>query len=167
VKPTWRRFTHPPRMDRKYTRARGEHEHASTLLYPPTDMPEPRAPLIIFLHGVSERGSDLTLVKRWGPPRWLDEGHTFPAYLAAPQCQADAHWEDVLEELDTLLAALLDAHPIDVDRVYLTGFSMGSFGVWQWAVSRPGHLGALLPVGGHGYRFEGSDSRATWPSSEM
>lgn len=123
------------------------------LLYPPAGIEPPPRPLIIFLHGIGERGDDLELVKKWGLPRAI-EAHTveLPAYVAVPQCPADVRWGDVLDGLDAMLDELLANHPIDPDRVLLTGFSMGSFATWLWAIKRPDRFAALMPVGGSGSR---------------
>lgn len=49
--------------------------------------PRRRWPLILFLHGAGERGGDLTLVKRTGLPRLLDERPgDFPFIVVSPQC---------------------------------------------------------------------------------
>jgi predicted peptidase len=125
------------------------------LLYPPSGTASgERAPLFIFLHGSGERGSDLALVKKWGLPKYLDQGNRLPAYVVAPQCPSEElRWNDVLDDLEQLLEELLRAHPIDEDRVLLTGFSMGGFGTWQWALRSPEHFAALMPVGGSGFKY--------------
>ena len=99
------------------------------LLYPPQgDEPAPH-PLILFLHGIGERGDNLDLVKKWGLPKYAETGEVaLPAYIAAPQCPIDQRWEDVLDPLDALLADLLHDQPIDAQRVYLTGFSLNGYG---------------------------------------
>jgi predicted peptidase len=111
------------------------------------------APLILFLHGSGERGSELERVKLWSPFLYLDEGHSLPAFLVAPQCPLDVRWGNLLEALDRLLDDLLRQYPVDADRVLLTGFSMGGFGVWQWAQRRPERFAALMPVAGNGFRL--------------
>ena len=64
------------------------------LFYPPKGETQSAYPLIIFLHGIGERGDDLELVKKWGLPRLAAAGEiTLPAYIAAPQCPADVRWE--------------------------------------------------------------------------
>lgn len=40
--------------------------------------------------------------------------------------------------------------PIDPDRVYLTGFSMGGFGTWQTACFNPSRFAAIAPLSGGG-----------------
>jgi predicted peptidase len=43
---------------------------------------------------------------------------------------------------------LLAAHPIDPDRIYLLGASMGGYGVWDWIVRDPGRFAAVIAVCG-------------------
>jgi predicted peptidase len=125
----------------------------NAIIQPPREpAPEP-APLIIFLHGSGERGTNTALLKAYGPLQALDAGLTLPAFIAAPQCPLEHFWADVPEELDAWLDAVLRQHPIDPDRVLLTGFSMGGFGAWQWALRRPGRFAALMPVAGNGFGF--------------
>jgi len=79
-------------------------------------------PLIIFLHGVGERGDDLERVKKYGLPHYLETGEVkLPAYIAVPQCPADVRWDEVLDPLDAMLDDLLAHQPLAADRVYLTG----------------------------------------------
>jgi predicted peptidase len=112
-------------------------------------------PLILFLHGSGERGTELDKVKLWSPFAHLESGHPLPAFVIAPQCPLDVHWHELLDDLDGLLDMLLNDYPIDADRVLLTGFSMGGFGAWRWAQRRPGRFAALMPVGGNGFDVRG------------
>lgn len=122
------------------------------LLYPPTKLEENTAyPLIIFLHGMGERGDDLELVKIHGITQYLEQGGELPAYVVAPQCPTDLDWRYLGDHLDALYERILREYAIDADRVYLTGFSMGSYGTWQWASEQPNRFAALMPVAGNGY----------------
>lgn len=128
----------------------------SSLIYPPgAGETAELAPLIVFLHGSGERGADPALLRAYGPLAYIDAGHTLPAWIAAPQCPLDLYWAHVLDDLDIWLDDLLRQHPIDPERLLLTGFSMGSFGAWQWALRRTERFAALLPVGGNGFEFRG------------
>jgi predicted peptidase len=122
------------------------------LLYPPAGDSQEAYPLIIFLHGIGERGDDLELLKRYGLPHFTEtEEVALPAYIAAPQCPDDVYWSEIPDRLDAMLDELLANCPVDADRVSLCGFSMGSFGTWAWALARPERFAALMPVGGSGY----------------
>lgn len=105
-------------------------------------------PVVIFLHGAGERGSDLELLKRQGLVKQIAEGQEFPFVLVAPQCPLDWTWDRSLDELDALLIELLDTLPIDRERIYLTGLSMGGFGTWHWATHQPQTFAALVPICG-------------------
>src|SRR2546426_1141421 len=56
-------------------------------------------PLLLFLHGAGERGSDVMRVKKHGPPKIVENEPDFPFLVASPQCPAGAHWSprDVAE----------------------------------------------------------------------
>lgn len=51
------------------------------LLYLPEEYESQKQwPLVLFLHGAGERGSDLEQVKRHGPPKLIEAGKSFPYY---------------------------------------------------------------------------------------
>ncbi|WP_456407685.1 carboxylesterase family protein [Caldithrix abyssi] len=124
------------------------------LLYLPQDFEKEskKWPLMIFLHGAGERGNDLELVKRHGPPKLVEQGRQFPFILVAPQCPLDRWWN--VEELDAWLDVLLNELPVDRSRIYLTGLSMGGFGTWFWAILRPDRFAAIAPICGWGNPLE-------------
>ncbi len=115
------------------------------LLYRP-DTTE-NVPLVLFLHGSGERGSDLERVATVGLPHLL-ERLPEPAFVAAPQCPEKGRWTEHLEELEALLDDLLDRFAIDPSRVYLTGLSLGGQGAWFWAARNPERFAAVGPVCG-------------------
>ena len=114
--------------------------------YQPTG--ENRWPLLLFLHGAGERGTDLDLVARHGPPKLVKDRPGFPFVVVSPQCPEGATWEP--EALDALLDHLLSRHAVDPKRVYLTGLSMGGYGTWAWAALRPQRFAAIAPICGGG-----------------
>lgn len=105
-------------------------------------------PLVIFLHGAGERGTDLELLKKQGLVKQISEGQEFPFILVAPQCPVNWTWDRSLDELDHLLRELLATLPVERERIYLTGLSMGGFGTWHWATHRPQTFAALVPICG-------------------
>lgn len=117
------------------------------LLYLPKDYSSRDSwPLLLFLHGSGERGSDLELVKVHGPPLLIAEGKQFPMIIVSPQCPKDKSWEPIV--LMALLDDLSKKYKIDADRVYLTGLSMGGFGTWHLAAYAPDRFAALAPICG-------------------
>jgi predicted peptidase len=52
-----------------------------------------RWPLVLFLHGAGERGTDVQKVAVHGPPKLVKEGRDFPFILASPQCPEGQVWD--------------------------------------------------------------------------
>ena len=120
------------------------------LLYLPkgfSQHPHVKYPLLIFLHGSGESGIDIDNVKKHGPPKFLDDRPDFPFIVASPQAPYPPRGFDP-EELTVFLNQLLQPLPIDEDRVYLTGFSMGGYGTYLWASAHPETFAAIAPVSG-------------------
>lgn len=107
-----------------------------------------RWPLVIFLHGMGERGPELEAVKRHGLPRLADEGKPFPFILVSPQCPADSWWNAAA--LDAFVEKICVQLRVDRDRVYLTGLSMGGYGTWATACLNPTRYAAIAPICGGG-----------------
>jgi predicted peptidase len=105
-------------------------------------------PLLVFLHGSGERGTDLEVVKMHGPPKLAALGAEWPLVLCSPQLEDGAAWSpDDLHALVTQLKARLR---VDPQRVLATGLSLGGMGVWNWAAAYPKDLAAIAPVCGFG-----------------
>lgn len=128
--------------------------HLDYLLYFPRDygVRDAEWPLLLFLHGAGERGSDIGAVKRHGPPKLIEQGQDLPCIVASPQCPAQHWWveEDFQRVLWELQMYLAERYAVDRDRVYLTGISMGGFGAWMLAARRPECFAALVPICGGG-----------------
>jgi predicted peptidase len=107
-----------------------------------------RWPLLMFLHGSSERGDDLEKVKTHGPPKMVEKEKDFPFILVSPQAERFSGWSPDI--LNTLLEDVCAQLPVDTDRIYLTGLSMGGFGTWDFAIRYPEHFAAIAPVCGGG-----------------
>jgi len=112
-----------------------------------------RWPLVVFLHGSGERGSNLELLKQHGPPMLVEKDPSFPFIVISPQLQAEGpaageYW--ALPPLDALLDHALKTWRIDPSRVYLTGLSLGGIATWDWGTARPERFAALAPVAAFG-----------------
>ncbi len=158
----------PDRFEAR-TSARGDRTIRYRWFAPDT---EARMPLVIVLHGSSGKGNDnLTHLITgnsvigagyWATPEWQADQ---PCFVLAPQCPGGEMWTrtaswtspvhplspepaPALSDLMHLLEELLAAHPIDPDRIYLIGASMGGYGVWDWIVRDPGRFAAAIAVCG-------------------
>ena len=108
-------------------------------------------PMILFLHGAGERGDDVQLVTKHGPPKLLAKKTDLAVknfIVASPQCPANKWWEPT--EVIALLDEVSQKYAVDPDRVYLTGLSMGGFGTWDTAVRYPQRFAAIAPICGGG-----------------
>jgi predicted peptidase len=116
------------------------------LLYvPPNATPGEKLPTVLYLHGASQRGSDLRKLDSYGLPRLLARGLDFPFFVVAPQLPEGEIWSDA-DFLVALLDELSREHPIDQDRIYVTGMSMGARGAWYLAFRHPDRIAAIAPV---------------------
>jgi len=108
---------------------------------------EKKWPLMIFLHGTGERGSDLEKIKVHGPPMLVENGKKFPFIILSPQ--AKRGWDENL--LYQMITDFIDKNKrVDVDRIYLTGLSMGGYGTWKLAQKHPEMFAAIVPICGGG-----------------
>ena len=112
-----------------------------------------RWPLVLFLHGAGESGSDLKLVKTHGPPKIVETKGPFPFILISPQCPGRGWNVDVL---NAFLDDLVRKYRVDKDRVYLTGLSMGGYGTWALAAAHPEKFAAIAPICGGGSQADAS-----------
>ena len=137
-------------------------------LLKPHNTSEPM-PLVVFLHGAGERGTDnrlqlLYLPEQLAQDRWRTR---FPCYVLAPQCRPDRKWMNVdwsapgdpqmpSDPSEQLLAVMqmlektIAEENIDRSRIYLTGLSMGGFGTWELIARKPELFAAAAPVCGGG-----------------
>ncbi len=102
-------------------------------------------PLIIYLHGSSQRGNDLNRLKSYGMPKYLENGGKLNCIVIAPQCPSGRLW-DSEDWLSATFDELKRKYRIDPDRVYLTGVSMGGGGTFELAKKHPDLFAALVPL---------------------
>lgn len=120
--------------------------------YLPKDYDENKKyPLVFFLHGAGERGDDLDLASRHGYAKHMrEEGAEYPFIYVAPQCPDGKYWGCFTESLIGFLDYICEELPVDKDRIYLTGLSMGGTGTWMLAMAAPDRFAAIAPVCGSG-----------------
>jgi predicted peptidase len=141
------------------------------LLKPEKIEPGKRYPLVLFLHGLGERGTENARQLIHGAGEFAKEANRrkHPCFVVAPQCPPDKLWVGgdlrnvrsdeyvmpekpsqpmalVLELIEKLPADL----PIDKDRLYVTGLSMGGYGTWDLVQRRPELFAAAMPICGRG-----------------
>lgn len=137
--------------------------------YLPQGYPEVNVkyPLMIFLHGSGETGpgttSSLPEVLRNGPPKLINQGIfpqsftvnnvTYKFIVISPQF---TEWPTE-NDVDNVINYLIAHYPVDINRVYLTGLSMGGGTVWNYSGQTFAHasrIAGIVPVCGAGYPYQ-------------
>src|SRR6478735_12513592 len=156
-------FGYTQQVEKGLTASNGKH--IGFLEYKPSDYatsPTAKYPLIIFFHGIGERGNgttELYKVKRAGIPKYIDKGHKMRFFwngkwetfiVLSPQLDASyANWQNYYGE--AMLAYAKKNLRIDTNRVYMAGLSLGGGGVWSYAsgsLQNAKKLAAIAPACG-------------------
>lgn len=139
-------------------------------------------PLVLFLHGAGERGTDNAAQLKWGGALLAgDVQAKEPCFVVAPQCPPNKQWVNtpwakgsydqgkvpISDELKMALAAVDQVHKefhVDPDRVYVMGLSMGGFGTWDAIMRDPKQFAAAVPIcgGGDPSKAEAVKGVAVW-----
>lgn len=113
-----------------------------------------RYPLVIWLHGAGQSGSDNEAQMGGATKSFTEEANQEerPCFVLAPQCpdRAIGFRNEVAANLMKVIRSLADALPIDESRIYLTGSSMGGSGSWYLGTENPGVFAAIIPLCGGG-----------------
>jgi predicted esterase len=122
---------------------------------------EPAPPIILFLHGRGERGSEGMWQTQIGLPQQLrDHPERWPFIVVMPQCPLRHFWTDP-DMLQMALASLdQESHEFhaDPDRTYLVGLSLGGYGAWELAKDYP-HRWAAIALASTGIFWSYSPDR--------
>jgi predicted peptidase len=152
----------------------GDYKLPYRLLKPKPFDTAQKYPLVIFLHGAGERGEDNEKQLVHGMNDFASDEimAKYPAFVMAPQCPEGQAWggisrlakaptpEDQLTPaLDATLKAvetLRKEFPIDDQRIYITGLSMGGYGTWDALAKRTELFAAAAPICGGGNKMNAS-----------
>jgi predicted peptidase len=134
------------------------------LLEPVNHQSQTLFPLVIFLHGAGERGTDNEAQLKHIDGLFLNvhNREKYPCYVVAPQCPEGQMWAvfrggeisaepaPPMKLVIGLIDKIIRDFPIDTSRVYLTGLSMGGFGTWDLLARFPHKFAAAVPICGGG-----------------
>ncbi len=113
-----------------------------------------KLPLIVFLHGAGERGTDPELVRGFfGIPKFFGENpsyHGLRVITLSPQCPVENIWHHLTLPLYELIMTIVEQCNIDRNRISITGCSMGGFGTWEMICTYPKLFAAAAPICGGG-----------------
>lgn len=127
-----------------------ENENYVYQVYVPAKIKDgEKLPLIVFLHGIRERGTGGYISGMFGQvvKQYLKQ---MPAIVLLPQCRPNVYWtnakmdEMVMRQIETVSSEF----SIDEKRKYLMGVSMGGYGVWHFASNYPKDFAALVSICG-------------------
>jgi predicted peptidase len=144
-------------VDKTISDAAGEHRYVVFL--PENYDSAQKWPVILYLHGSGERGTDNRRQIYQGiGPAIQKNPERCPAIVLFPQAESKDLipvnvWAPTAPDGARALAILdsaLKEYSIDTDRIYLTGISMGGIGTWKHAVADPNRWAAIVPICGGG-----------------
>lgn len=121
---------------------------------------EEPVPLFVHLHGAGARANSVEIgeveiaAQRLAGEEIYEE---HPCLILVPTCPPDTYWGDQAAALESLIDRICDSVPIDRNRIYLSGYSMGARGIGQLIERRPHHYAAAL--------FADGEAKMDWVDS--
>ncbi len=129
------------------------------LVIPDGPTPDDGWPMLMFLHGSGERGTDVRQLEIHGPLKLLDAiPELRECVLVVPQCPERMWWES--QWLLPLFDEIQNFARVDDARLYVTGLSMGGYATWGLLASAPDRIAAAVPICG------GGEIGRLWPERE-
>lgn len=162
---------HVPQVNDVYTRHvytdSSNNKMPYRMLSPTLVEPGQKYPLVLFLHGSGERGEDNEKQLAYGASMFSNPANSdkYPAFVVFPQCK-DRTWTDKIDErsfmpgapvppesrtektLICLVEDIIKNNPIDCDRIYIMGLSMGGIAAYDLVCRYPSLFTAAVPICG-------------------
>lgn len=111
------------------------------------------------------RGKELSQLSNYGLLEIINKGKLpLPFVVAVPQCPSESYWNMERDAVTGLVDELITNHRLDPRRIYLIGYSMGGYGVWDLAIHNPKTFVAIVPLssGGQVSKAEQLKNTAIW-----
>jgi len=113
-----------------------------------------RYPVVVYLHGRGSGGTDNEKNLQGAALKFAERDFykDHPSFVIVPQCPDDnTGWRGAyLDDIIGLIEEALENLPVDKDRIYITGVSMGGYGTWSALAHSPKLFAAAVPVCGGG-----------------
>lgn len=131
-----------------------------------------KLPLVIFLHGAGERGTDNEKQLAHGSKFFSDSLSQYSALVIFPQCNPDSYWPNAtitdtqtgrnfqfkpdilpnspLHLVDLMIDSLIQTGIVDSNRIYVGGLSMGGMGTYALVAANPDLFAAAFVICGGG-----------------
>lgn len=123
-----------------------EYSNINYIVYLPEKIDE-NMPLLLFLHGIGERGKSIESVEKYALPKYMNK-FDIPYIVVAPQCTNNNFWEYHLRDVEKVLEEVYKKYKYNKNRVCILGSSMGAFGAWNYIISRPNLFKGIVSVSG-------------------
>ncbi len=114
-----------------------------------TNNPTEKKPLVIFLHGRSLCGNNLNKVLNYGTIDAIKRGREIDAYVIAPQ-NPGTFWKPL--NIMNVVDWVTERYPIDTNRIYVLGMSLGGYGTIDLVAAYPHRIAAAMALCGGGSR---------------
>ncbi len=134
-------------MFKKYCKLNtNEYCNINYIVYLPEKLDE-NMPLLLFLHGIGERGDKIEDVEKYALPKYMNK-FDISYIVVAPQCNGNNFWEYHLRDVEKILEEVYTKYKYNKNRVCILGSSMGAFGAWNYIMSRPNLFKGIVSVSG-------------------
>lgn len=104
-------------------------------------------PVILFLHGIGERGDDIENVKKYGIHRYLKDMN-IPFIVISPQCHDNNFWDRHFSDIEILLENVKKNYRADMSKICIVGVSLGAYGAWNFIMERPNLFSSIVSIAG-------------------
>ncbi len=104
-------------------------------------------PVILFLHGVGERGDNLEDIEKYALPKYMNL-IDIPFIVIAPQCFDTNFWDYHLRDVEKIINIEQKKYCFDKENIFVCGYSMGAFGAWNYIMQRPELFKGIVSVSG-------------------
>ena len=101
-------------------------------LYVPSNVRQnEKRPLVVFLHGSEERGTNLKSLDSYGFAKYIKKGQTYDSFILMPQLPKSKYWANSSEVDKTmaLIKKVVNDYNINESKISLSGFSLGAIGI--------------------------------------
>ena len=140
-------------LDRKYYATPGSTGYMQYRLFvPPNYNPNTKYPVVLFLHGVGEGGTDNLKqlnnnLNQAGVFVNAANQAAFPCLMIAPQ--SNSGWWSGTGDQNGIVRRIQAEYNIDPARLYITGLSAGGMGTWATIIANPTMYACAVPIAGN------------------
>ena len=123
-----------------------KNNYLNYYLYKPDKFKE-NLPVILFLHGIGERGTNISYIEKYSLPKYL-KNIDIPFIVIAPQCLENNFCEYHLRDVEKIINIEYKKNKYDKENIFLAGSSMGAYGAWNYLIQRPDLFKGIISVAG-------------------